>query len=276
MLVAPFRFLHFFLATLLLALATGCATGPNAHPTDPLEPMNRAVYKFNDAVDTAVLKPIATGYKAAVPSPIRTGVSNFFSNLGDVWSMVNHVLQFEFANAGKTAARLGINTFLGLGGVLDIATDAGIEAPKADLGQTLGKWGVPSGPYVMLPLLGPSSVRDGVGTITATYHDPVNRVSDNATRNVLTVTRVVDARTRYLGATDAVDEIALDKYTFIRDVYLKRRQNQIAPQKPSDKAAEDDIDYSAEVAPQNTQEQLAPKLPSLPSLPALPSLPILK
>jgi phospholipid-binding lipoprotein MlaA len=264
-----FRCFNLALAALLLALTTGCATGPNANPTDPLEPMNRAVYKFNDAVDTAVLKPVAIGYKAVVPSPIRTGVSNFFSNLGDVWSMVNHVLQFEFANAGKTAARLGINTFLGLGGVLDIATDAGIEVPKADLGQTLGKWGVPSGPYVMLPLLGPSSVRDGVGTITATYHDPVNRVPDNATRNVLTVTRVVDARARYLGATDAVDEIALDKYTFIRDVYLKRRQNQIKPQKASNQASDDDIDYSVEDAPKNSQEQLAPKLPNIPSLPIL-------
>jgi phospholipid-binding lipoprotein MlaA len=267
MLFPSFRFFNLAIAMLLLALATGCATGPSANPADPLEPMNRAVYKFNDAVDSAVLKPVATGYKAAVPSPIRTGVSNFFSNLGDVWSLVNHVLQFEFANAGKTAARLGINTFLGLGGVLDIATDAGIEVPKADLGQTLGKWGVPSGPYVMLPLLGPSSVRDGVGTITATYHDPVNRVSDNATRNVLTVTRVVDVRTRLLGATDAVDEIALDKYTFIRDVYLKRRQNQINPLKAIDKASEDDIDYSAEDASKTTQDQAAPKLPALPSLP---------
>jgi phospholipid-binding lipoprotein MlaA len=263
-----FRFFNLTFAMLLLAIGTGCATGPNANPADPAEPMNRAVYKFNDAVDSAVLKPVATGYQTVVPSPIRTGVSNFFSNLGDVWSLVNHVLQFEFANAGKTVARLGINTFLGLGGVLDIATDAGIEVPKADLGQTLGKWGVPSGPYVMLPLLGPSSVRDGVGTITATYHDPVNRVSDNATRNVLTVTRVVDVRTRLLGATDAVDDIALDKYSFIRDVYLKRRQNQIAPQKPGDKASEDDIDYSAEDAPKTTQDQAAPKLPALPTLPS--------
>jgi phospholipid-binding lipoprotein MlaA len=263
---SSFRFLQLVLATLVLALATGCASGPSANPVDPLEPMNRAVYKFNDAVDTAVLKPVATGYKAIVPSPIRTGVSNFFSNIGDVWSMVNHVLQFEFANAGKTAARLGINTFLGLGGVLDIATDAGIEVPKADLGQTMGKWGIPSGPYVMLPLLGPSTVRDGVGTITATYYDPINGIGDNATRNTLTVTRLVDARTRYLGATDAVDEIALDKYTFIRDVYLKRRQGQIAPLKLGEKASDDDIDYSSEETPRNLDAQLAPKLPAIPSI----------
>lgn len=263
------RALHFLFTALVLGLLFGCATGPNANPKDPLEPMNRAIYTFNDAVDSAVLKPVATGYKAVVPSPIRTGVSNFFSNLGDVWSFFNHVLQFEFTNAGKTAARLGINTFLGLGGVLDIATDAGIEAPKADLGQTMGKWGVPSGPYLMLPILGSSSVRDGVGTITATYHDPVNRVSDDATRNVLSVTRLVNIRTQLLGATDAVDAIALDKYSLIRDVYLTRRQNQISPQRPSDKASEDDIDYSAEDATQPTLDQAAPKLPSLPSIPLL-------
>ena len=261
------RFIQSIIATAVLGLMLGCATGPGANSKDPLEPMNRAVYKFNDAVDSAVLKPVATGYKAVVPSPIRTGVSNFFSNLGDVWSLINHALQFEIANAGKTAARLGINTFLGLGGILDIATEAGIEAPKADLGQTLGKWGVPSGPYLMLPLLGPSSIRDGAGAITATYYDPVNQVPDNATRNVLTTTRIVDVRTRLLGATDAVDDIALDRYSFIRDVYLKRRQSQIAPQKASDKEAEDDIDYSAEDAPKNTQDQAVPKLPAIPAIP---------
>jgi phospholipid-binding lipoprotein MlaA len=246
---------------LVLSCFAGCATGPNANPADPLEPMNRAVYKFNDAVDNAVLKPVAQGYKNVVPSPIRTGVSNFFSNLGDVWSLVNQVLQFEFKYAGQTTARLGINTFLGLGGVLDIATEAGIQPPKADLGQTLGKWGVPSGPYVMLPVLGPSSVRDGAGAITATYYDPVNSVPDNATRNVLTVTRLVDIRAQLLGATDAVDEIALDKYTFIRDVYFKRRQNQIKPQKPS---TDDDIDYSAEDPSKPTLDQAMPKLPPIP------------
>jgi phospholipid-binding lipoprotein MlaA len=253
-------FLYLF-AVILVLSTTGCATGPNANPADPLEPMNRAIYKFNDAVDGAVLKPVATGYKAVVPSPIRTGVSNFFSNLGDVWSLVNQLLQFEFGYAGETVMRLGLNTFLGLGGILDIASEAGIQPPKADLGQTFGKWGVPSGPYVMLPLLGPSTVRDGTGTITATYHDPVNRVSDNATRNVLSVTRIVDVRTRLLGATDVMDEIALDKYSFIRDVYLKRRQNQISPRKPSN---EDDIDYSAADPAKAPPEQSIPKLPPLP------------
>jgi phospholipid-binding lipoprotein MlaA len=186
-----------------------------------------------------------------------------------VWSLLNHALQFEFAYAGKTVARLGINTFLGLGGILDIATDAGIEPPRADLGQTLGKWGVPSGPYVMLPLFGPSTVRDGASSITATYYDPVNKIPDTATRQVLSVTRIVDIRTQLLSATDAVDEIALDRYSFIRDVYLKRRQSQIAPQKASDKESDDDIDYSAEDAPKKKQGPDLPKMPSIPSIPLL-------
>ena len=246
-----------FSAMLLLAFA-GCATGPNAHPADPLEPMNRSIYKFNDAVDGAVLKPIANGYKAVVPSPIRTGVSNFFNNLGDVWSLVNQALQFEFNYAGQTVARLSLNTIFGLGGVLDLATEAGIQPPKADLGQTLGKWGVPSGPYIMLPLFGPSSIRDGVGAVTATYHDPVNRISDTTTRNGLSVTRIVNVRARLLAATDAVDEIALDRYSFIRDVYLKRRQNQISPQKPFN---EDDIDYSVDDPAKPDPSHSMPKLP---------------
>jgi len=222
------RGLFLAFAALMLAIVTGCATGPNANPKDPLEPMNRAIYKFNDAVDDALLKPVATGYKAVIPSPVRQGVTNFFNNIGDVWSMINHALQFEIVNAGKTAARLGINTILGIGGLFDIATDAGIEPPKADLGQTLGKWGVPSGPYVVIPVLGPSSVRDGTGAVTATYFDPVNRVSDNATRNVLTVTRIVE--------------------------------NLIQTQKSPN---EDDIDYSAEDPVKPTPGQSIPKLPPL-------------
>ena len=234
------RWFSSLLAVVVLCLTAGCATGPTANPSDPLEPMNRAVFKFNDAVDNAVLKPVATGYKTAVPSPIRQGVNNFFNNLGDVWSLFNHLLQFKFEYAGQTAARLGINTFLGLGGVLDIASDAGIEPPKADLGQTLGKWGVPSGPYVVLPILGPSNVRDATGTMVGAKADPVVKIDNVPTRNSLYVTRIVDTRSRLLNATDAVDSIALDRYTFIRDVYTKRRQSLIDPKK----ADSDDEDYS--------------------------------
>jgi phospholipid-binding lipoprotein MlaA len=256
------RGLLLLMSICLLTLSVGCATGPNANPADPLEPMNRSIYKFNDAVDGAVLKPISSGYKTVVPSPIRTGVSNFFSNIGDLWSMFNHALQFEMANAGKTAVRFGINTIFGIGGIFDIATDAGITPPKADLGQTLGKWGVPSGPYVVIPILGPSSVRDGAGAITSTYYDPVNNVSNVPARNTAIMIRIIDVRSQLLNATDAVDQIALDKYSFIRDVYLKRRQSMIKPQGQKE-TPEEDIDYSADDPAKSTPEQSFPKLPPI-------------
>jgi len=256
------------LAAFIFVLSTGCATGPNTNPKDPLEPMNRAVSSFNDTVDLAILKPVATGYQAVIPSPIRQGVTNFFNNIGDVWSLFNHLLQFEFKYAGQTAARLGLNTFLGLGGVLDIASDAGIQPPKADLGQTLGKWGVPSGPYIVLPILGPSSVRDGVGALTAATKDPVTNLKDVPTRNSLEVTRLVDVRSQLLNATDTLDAIALDKYSFTRDVYLKRRQNLIKPEKPTN---DDDIDYSADDPAGTSPSQSSPKVP-LPSISVPPSL----
>ena len=140
----------------------GCATGPTPIPRDPFEPLNRQVSQFNEGVDDAVLKPVATVYKNGVPPLVRTGVSNFFGNLGDVWSFVNSVLQFKFQNAAENFMRLNVNTFFGLGGILDIASELNIERHKEDFGQTLGRWGVPAGPYLVLPLLGPSTVRDTV------------------------------------------------------------------------------------------------------------------
>lgn len=254
------QLIRFLFPLMGLLLATGCATGPNANLQDPLEPWNRGVYKFNNAVDRAVLKPAATGYQKLVPSPVRTGIGNFFSNLADVWSMVNHALQGEMGYAGKTALRVSLNTVLGIGGLFDVATPAELTAPRADLGQTLGKWGVPTGPYLVLPVLGPSTLRDGVGTITATYYDPVNRVSDNATRNVLIGTRLINIRSQLLNTTETVDDIALDEYTFFRDVYLKRRQNMIAPFATK----EDDVDYSVEDEKKPASEQVLPKLPAIP------------
>jgi hypothetical protein len=142
-----------FILAILLALA-GCATGPNADPRDPLEPFNRGVMRFNDGIDAAVLKPVATAYVEGVPPLVRTGVSNFFGNLSDVWSFVNNVLQLRLQHAGETWIRLNVNTFFGLGGILDIASDLGIERHREDFGQTLGRWGVPSGPYLVLPFHG--------------------------------------------------------------------------------------------------------------------------
>ncbi|MBS0291283.1 MAG: VacJ family lipoprotein [Proteobacteria bacterium] len=213
-------------AALLLgaALVTGCATGPNANPADPFEPYNRSMTTFNDNVDKAVLKPVATLYRDVTPSPVRTGVGNFFSNLGDAWSFVNNLLQWRGLEAYESLVRFGTNTFLGLGGLLDIASEAGIERHKQDFGLTLGRWGVPTGPYLVLPLLGPSTVRDTAGLSADLFvGDLLDRVHEVPVRNSLYALRFVDARASLLRTTTVLDEAALDPYSFTRDVYLKLR-----------------------------------------------------
>lgn len=211
----------------LLSLAAGCATGPDANPRDPLEPFNRSVYKFNDALDTAVLKPVATAYEKVTPSPVRTGVGNFFGNLGDLWSSVNAGLQLRPREATENLMRFSVNTVFGLAGVLDIATEMGIPRTQLDFGHTLGRWGTPSGPYLVIPLFGPSSVRDGTASFVDAYGDPVGGVDHIATRNSLYGLRVVDGRARLLRASTMLEDSGMDKYSFIRDAYLSRRQGQI-------------------------------------------------
>ena len=209
-----------------VALA-GCATGPNADPRDPIEPFNRGVYKFNDAIDTAVFKPVATAYRDATPELIRRGVGNFFANLEDIWSFVNNALQFKGQAAGDSLARFGMNTFIGIGGIFDVASDLSIEKHARDFGQTLGYWGVAPGPYLVLPLLGPSSLRDAVALPVDMAGDLVSQVAHIPTRNSAKVIRIIDNRSEFLRAGDMLDEIALDKYSFIRDAYLQRRRNAI-------------------------------------------------
>jgi phospholipid-binding lipoprotein MlaA len=205
-------------------LCAGCATRPNASPHDPFEPFNRSVTKFNEGLDNMVLKPVATAYRDAVPPLVRTGVSNFFGNLSDVWSFVNSVLQFKFKNAAENLMRVNVNTFFGLGGILDIASDLDIERHREDFGQTLGRWGVPAGPYIVLPLFGPSTLRDTAALPVDLHYDPLRQVDAIPTRNVLLATRVIDRRSNLLRAGAVLDEAALDKYSFTRDAYLQRRQ----------------------------------------------------
>ena len=211
----------------LAVVVTGCATGPDANPRDPLEPFNRGVSRFNDAVDEAVLKPVATAYVDVTPSPVRTGVSNFFGNLADLWSSVNAGLQLRPRESVENLMRFSINTVFGLGGLLDIATEAGIPRTRIDFGQTLGRWGAPSGAYLVLPIFGPSSVRDGTGLVVDMSVDPVSGMNDVSARNSLTALRVVDTRAGLLRATTLLEEAALDPYSFTRDLYLNRRQGQI-------------------------------------------------
>lgn len=209
-------------------LLGGCATGPDANPQDPLEPFNRGVYRFNDALDSTVVKPVATGYRDTVPSPVRTGVNNFFGNLRDAWSVVNGVLQGRPREAAEDFMRVNVNTVFGLFGLIDIASDMGIPRTTMDFGQTMGRWGAPSGPYIVLPVLGPSTVRDTAGLIVDAQGDPVAQGGESvATRNSAYVLRAVDTRSTLLSTTDLVEQAALDKYSFVRDAYLQHRDEQV-------------------------------------------------
>ncbi|WP_409242049.1 MlaA family lipoprotein [Curvibacter microcysteis] len=214
------------LLALTLAVLSGCATGPGKNPRDPLEPFNRDMSRFNEAVDNAVLKPVATAYREVTPSLVRTGVNNFFSNLGEVWSFVNNVLQLDPKASAETALRFGFNTVFGLGGVLDIASEMQIEQHKQDFGQTLARYGVPTGPYIVLPVLGPSTLRDTLALPIILKGDVVTRIDHVPTRNSLYAARVVSVRSNLLGASRVLDEAALDKYSFTRDVYLQLRDNE--------------------------------------------------
>lgn len=237
------------LAAALLAatLATGCATTGNPvasatpsvpgadaaagalqiNPIDPWERWNRRVYAFNDAIDSAVLRPVAEGYVTVVPSPIRRAVSNFFGNFGDAWSAVNHLLQGQLESAMVSIVRVGTNTSLGLGGLIDIAGEAGVDRRRADFGQTLGVWGVPSGPYMVLPVFGPSTVRETAAFVPNQAVSPNLVIDGTAARAAATSLGIVDTRATLLPATRMLDSIALDKYVFVRDAYLQRRQNAI-------------------------------------------------
>jgi phospholipid-binding lipoprotein MlaA len=217
-------------------LLGGCATGPTADKRDPLEPLNRGVYQFNDTVDRAVVKPAATVYRDVLPSPVRTGVTNFFANLQDAWSVVNNTLQLKGEYAGNSLVRFGVNTFLGFGGVLDIASEMQIERHTEDFGQTLGHWGVGAGPYLVLPLLGPSTLRDTAALPVDAQGNLVSGVSDISSRNSLTALGLLNRRARLLDATGILDQVALDPYTFTRDAFLQRRQNDVYDGYPPDDA----------------------------------------
>jgi phospholipid-binding lipoprotein MlaA len=219
------------LATLLLG---GCATGPNADPRDPIEPFNRGMYKFNDTVDRAVVRPAAIAYRDMLPSPIRTGVSNFFYNLQDAWSIVNNGLQLKPEQAGNSLMRFGVNTFFGLGGLLDIATEMRIERSTEDFGQTLGRWGVGAGPYLVLPLLGPSTLRDTAALPVDMKGNLVSHIDNVPTRNSATSLNLLSRRSRLLQATDMLDQVALDPYTFTRDAFLQRRRSELFDGNPPD------------------------------------------
>lgn len=221
------------LATLALAAASGCATvsGP-PNPKDPWEGYNRSMYEFNDTVDKAVLKPIAQGYDKVTPGFVQQGVSNFFDNLQDLSTGLNNLLQGKFAEGAGDLGRLVVNSTIGILGLWDVATPMGLEKHNEDFGQTLGWWGVPPGPFFVIPLFGLSTLRDA----PARYVDPsfaYNRqIGDVAVRNSLYGLDVVRTRAHLLKAEKVLDEAAIDKYSFTRDAWLQRRRNMVFDGKP--------------------------------------------
>ncbi|MBE7366337.1 MlaA family lipoprotein [Ramlibacter pallidus] len=219
------------LLALTLAVLQGCATtgtqSASYNPRDPWEPFNRGVTEFNEGVDRVLLKPTATFYRETVPPLVRTGVSNFFSNLGDAWSAVNSLLQFRLQDAEESVARFHINTFFGVFGIFDVASDLNIEKHREDFGQTLGRWGVPAGPYLVLPLLGPSTLRDTAALPVDWQGDLLRQVDPAGARNTLNAVRIVDRRSNLLRVSNVLDEASLDRYSFTRDAYLQRRRAEI-------------------------------------------------
>lgn len=209
-------------------MATGCATQGNR---DPLESVNRGVYKFNDVADKTVLKPVATAYKKVTPTPVRKGFSNFFDNLGTITTVLNDILQLKFANAFSDAGRFVINSTFGIAGFIDVASMDDYPRHQEDFGQTLGYWGVGNGPYLVLPLIGPSTLRDTAGRAFDTMSsDPItytHNIGEIRLHNQIRAAQILDTRTRLLDASDLVDDASLDPYAFMRDAYLQRRASQV-------------------------------------------------
>jgi phospholipid-binding lipoprotein MlaA len=227
-------------ALLLLAVLAvqGCATVPQPNARDPLESFNRTVFGFNEAVDKAVIKPIATGYLAVTPNWFRKGVGNFFNNLEDMWSVVNNGLQGRGQDFSDSVGRVMVNTTIGMVGIFDVASDLNIERHTADFGLTLGRWGVPPGPYVVLPILGPRTLREVAALPVDTAGMPVYNIGDQDTRTLLPIVDVVDIRARYLNAGNVLEGAALDSYTFRRDAYFQRQRSIQYDGNPPDEDAE--------------------------------------
>jgi phospholipid-binding lipoprotein MlaA len=220
-------FMRIVAALALVSAMSGCATVGEADPRDPLEGFNRAMFRFNDTFDKTALKPAARIYEDALPSFVQTAVGNFFGNLGDIWTLVNDVLQAKRDQGASDFMRIVLNTSFGLGGLIDIASDAGLTKHKEDFGQTLGRWGMSSGPYVVLPFFGPSTLRDSAAMVLDFKGDVWAHVTPVNERNVGIAVRAVDQRAAVLNASNLIEDAALDPYQFIRDAYLQRREGQI-------------------------------------------------
>jgi len=223
---------------ILPMLLAGCAAAHN--PEDPLEPLNRGVYRFNDALDRAVLKPAAKGYSAVMPTTGKIMVSNFFSNLDDVIITANDLLQFKLVQGFSDGMRFVVNSTIGAFGLIDVASAGGLNKHDEDFGQTLGKWGIGSGPYLVIPIVGPSSVRDGIGFYADLYLDPMYYINDMSTRNLAYLAQKITIRAGLLDQEKVMDEAQIDRYEFLRDIYLLRRKSQVYDGNPPRRKYDDD------------------------------------
>ena len=226
----PQRHRHFLLgAAALLVPAAALAGDPaDADPRDPWEGYNRAVYAFNDGLDSVLLKPAAQAYDAVVPEPVDQGVSNFFANLGEVGNFANGLLQAKPGESARALARLAINSTVGLLGLFDVATGLGIERSEEDFGQTLGAWGAGPGPYFVLPVLGPSTVRDALAQPVDFATDPVSWLDNPGARNAALAAEAVDHRADLLETEAAVEDLTADQYALVRNAYLDRRRYEVS------------------------------------------------
>lgn len=252
-------------SVLALALLAGCGTlrqarGGPGQKLDPWEKWNRKVFAFNEGLDEKVLEPVATAYNKVVPHTVRLGVDNFFGNVSDAWSAFNSLLQGKFADSAHGVMRVGANTLFGVAGLIDIATDMGLERQSEDFGQTLGRWGFGAGAYVVWPVLGPSTVRDTAALPLDLSASPSVLFNDGVSKYSLATLRLINARSNLLGATRVLDDIALDKYNFVRDAYLQRRRSLVydgdEPLPPA--APPEDEDGDEATAPESGPPASAP------------------
>ncbi len=236
-------------------LLVGCASDPRrvADPRDPFESYNRAVDRFNSDFDKAFMQPLAIGYQKLTPKPVDRGITNFFYNLDDLTSAVNNALQFKMSRAGSDVGRIFINSTVGILGFIDVATNVGLPSYKEDLGQTLGYWGVPQGAYLMLPLLGPCTVRDTIGFTGDMVTDPLFNISEQHVYWGLVGVRLIDRRADLLTAGQIVQDAAIDPYSFVRDAYLQRRLSLVFDGNPPEDQGQadfwDTIDLDAKGKP---------------------------
>jgi phospholipid-binding lipoprotein MlaA len=263
------------LASIALATLAGCASmkDPHADPgqrLDPFESWNRKVFAFNEGLDAHFLKPVATAYQKVVPQFMRRGVDNFFNNAADAWSSVNALLQGKVDYSMQDLMRVATNSAFGVLGLVDVATELGIERHNEDFGQTLGRWGIGAGAYIVWPLFGPSTVRDSIALPLDRAASPALLISDGRWQFGITVLQVVNIRANLLGASQVIDDIALDKYTFLRDAYLQRRRSLVsdgdvapdsdsyAPQQPDSAASGASTSQALPRAPAGAASSVAP------------------